>query len=234
MLMLALESSAKAASAALCEDGKLIGQSLQCSGLTHSRTLLPMAEDLLKNTETAMSDIDCFAVAHGPGSFTGIRIGVSTVKGLSWAADKPCIGVSTLAAMAWNGVVTDGLVCAVMDARRQEVYNALFRIEEGRPVRLCPDRAVSLSFLADELSDLGQVPFLTGDGAELCAAFLSERGLPYRLAPEPLRMQNAWGVAMEAFGKTPGTSQELLPVYLRLSQAERERQARLSGHPSNQ
>ena len=228
MLTLALESSAKAASVALCEDGRLLAQSIQCSGLTHSRTLLPMAEDLLKNTERAMSDVDCFAVARGPGSFTGIRIGIATVKGLAWAAEKPCVGVSTLAAMAWNGVSAGGLVCPVMDARRNEVYNALFRIDDGGPARLCADRAVPLSVLAEELEHFGAPAFLTGDGSELAARFLSERGIPFRLAPEPLRWQNAWGVAMEAVGKTPGTSQELLPVYLRLSQAERERQARMA------
>ena len=175
--------------------------------------------------------MDCFAVAQGPGSFTGIRIGVSTVKGLSWAADKPCTGVSTLAAMAWNGVSAGGLVCAVMDARRNEVYNALFRIADGRPQRLCEDRAVSLTSLAGELAplkDAGEVPFLVGDGAQLTAEYLESRGLPFRLAPEPLRNQSAWGVAMEAAGLTPVSSQELLPVYLRLSQAERERQARLT------
>ena len=227
MLMLALESSAKAASIALCENGRLLSLALQSSGLTHSRTLLPMAEDLLKNTEHSMKDIDCFAVACGPGSFTGIRIGVSTVKGLSWAADKPCVGVSTLAAMAWNGVSAGGLVCAVMDARRSEVYNALFRIEGGRPVRLCSDRAIPLEALFEELADFQDVPFLVGDGAILTDAFLKERGLNTRLAPEPLLLQNAWGVAKEADGKDPGSSQDLLPVYLRLSQAERERQARL-------
>ena len=138
MLMLAFESSAKAASVALCEDGRLISQVIQCSGLTHSRTLLPMAEDLLKNAETDMRQIGCFAVAQGPGSFTGIRIGIATVKGLAWAAEKPCVGVSTLAAMAWNGVAAGGLICAVMDARRSEVYNALFRIEDGRSTRKPP------------------------------------------------------------------------------------------------
>ena len=228
MLTLAFESSAKAASVALCEDGRLISQVIQCSGLTHSRTLLPMAEDLLKNAETEMKQIDCFAVAQGPGSFTGIRIGIATVKGLAWAADKPCIGVSTLAAMAWNGVAAGGLICAVMDARRSEVYNALFRIEDGRPVRLCPDRAISLSALTEELRERGEAPFLVGDGAELASAFFREQHLEHRVPPENLRWQNAWGVAMEAAGKELCTSQELLPAYLRLSQAERERQARLS------
>ena len=227
MLMLAFESSAKAASVALCRDGSLIGQTVQCSGLTHSRTLLPIAEDLLHNTEHSMREVDCFAVACGPGSFTGIRIGVSTVKGLSWAADKPCIGVSTLAAMAWNGVDAGGLVCAVMDARRSEVYKALFRIVEGRPVRLCEDRAVPLQILAEELAAYPDAPFLVGDGAILADKYLQECGLRSRLAPEPLQLQNAWGVAMEADGKPVGASQDLLPTYLRLSQAERERQARL-------
>ena len=228
MLTLAFESSAKAASVALCEDGRLISQVIQCSGLTHSRTLLPMAEDLLKNAEMEMKQIDCFAVAQGPGSFTGIRIGIATVKGLAWAADKPCIGVSTLAAMAWNGVAAGGLICAVMDARRSEVYNALFRIEDGRPVRLCPDRAISLSALTEELRERGEAPFLVGDGTELASAFFREQHLDHRVPPENVRWQNAWGVAMEAAGKKLCTSQELLPVYLRLSQAERERQARLS------
>ncbi len=227
MLTLAFESSAKAASVALCSGNELISQVIQCSGLTHSRTLLPMAEDLLKNAEYSMQDIDCFAVAQGPGSFTGIRIGVSTVKGLAWAADKPCVGVSTLAAMAWNGLATGGTVCCVMDARRSEVYNALFKIVEDRPQRLCEDRAISLETLADELKKLSEPVFLVGDGMELTASFMKNRGLPVLSAPENLRWQNAWGVAMEAAGKPLCSSQELLPVYLRLSQAERERQARL-------
>ncbi len=226
--MLSLESSAKPASVALTSDHSLIAMSMQCSGLTHSRTLLPMAESLLMNAEYGFRDLDCFAVAQGPGSFTGIRIGVSAVKGLAWAAEKPCIGVSTLAAMAWNGLSCGGLICCTMDARRSEVYNALFRIENGRPCRICEDRAISLLLLSAELSAMNEVPFLVGDGSLLTAGFLRERGLPFQLAPENLRWQNAWGVAMEAQGKETVSSQELLPVYLRLSQAERERQARLS------
>ena len=227
MLTLAFESSAKAASVALCEEDRLISQVIQVSGLTHSRTLLPMAEDLLKNAEINIDQIDLFAVAQGPGSFTGIRIGISTVKGLSWATNKPCVGVSTLAAMAWNGVAAGGLICAVMDARRSEVYNALFSVEYGRPKRLCPDRAISLSDLSAELDAMGEDPFLVGDGFELTARYLKDKGIQYRTAPELQRWQNAWGVAMEASGQIPVSSQELLPVYLRLSQAERERQARM-------
>ena len=228
MLTLAFESSAKAASVALLRDGSLISQYSQCSGLTHSRTLLPMAEDLLKNAELKLSDVDLFAVAHGPGSFTGIRIGVSTVKGLAWACDKPCVGVSTLEAMAWHGLAAGGLICPVMDARRQQVYTALFQIREGKPVRLTEDRPLSLAELGEELRSLDGIPFLVGDGAALTARFLEKEGLPFRMAPENLLWQSAWGVGMAALDKTPGDSQSLLPVYLRLSQAERERQERLA------
>ena len=228
MLILAFESSARAASVALVENGRLISQYSQCSGLTHSRTLLPMAEDMLKNAELSLDKVDLFAVAHGPGSFTGIRIGVSTVKGLAWAADKPCVGVSTLEAMAWHGLAAGGLVCPVMDARRSQVYNALFQVENGKPVRLCEDRPIALSQLAEELRDLNAPAFLIGDGAELAEKYLREQAIPCTVAPENLRWQSAWGVAMAAMDKTPGNADALLPVYLRLSQAERERQERLA------
>ena len=227
MLILAFESTAKAASCALLRDGRLLSQYTQCSGLTHSRTLLPMGEDMLKNAELALADVDLIAVAHGPGSFTGVRIGVSMVKGLAWAADKPCVGVSTLEAMAWHGLAAGGLVCPVMDARRNQVYNALFRVEDGRPRRLTEDRPIALAELAEQLRALGEPAFLVGDGAELSCRALTERGVPCVLAPENLRMQSAWGVAMAARDKKPGAADELLPVYLRLSQAERERQERL-------
>lgn len=228
MLILAFESSAKAASVALCRDGQLISQYSQCSGLTHSRTLLPMAEDMLKNAELTIADVDGFAVAHGPGSFTGIRIGVSAVKGLAWASDKPCVGVSTLEALAWNGVCAGGYVCPVMDARRSQVYNAIFEIKDGRPVRIAPDRPIALSELAEDVRALGAPVLLLGDGARLTAGYFSANGIAFTLAPENIRWQSAWGVAMAARDKSFGSADELLPVYLRLSQAERERQERLA------
>ena len=227
MLILAFESSAKAASAALCEDGRLISQYFQCTSLTHSRTLLPMAEDMLKNADLKIEDVDLIAVAHGPGSFTGIRIGVSTVKGLAWAAEKPCTGVSTLEAMAWQALAPGGIVCPVMDARRSQVYNALFEIKDGRPCRMCPDRPISLEDLSSELRALPSPVFLLGDGAAITAEYLTKEGIDFRMAPENLRWQSAWGVAMAAADKTPGTADSLLPVYLRLSQAERERQEKM-------
>lgn len=230
MLILALESSAKAASVALCRDGALLAQTVQCSGLTHSRTLLPMAEDLLKNAGVSLSDVDEIAVAHGPGSFTGVRIGVSAAKGLAWGAQKPAVGVSTLEAMAWHGLAAgEGtLICPVMDARRNQVYNALFEIRGGKPERLCGDRAISLDELCAELEKMKKCAFLVGDGAALCYNACLGKEIPAVLAPENLVQQSAWGVAMAAAGRKPGTADMLLPVYLRLSQAERERQARLS------
>ena len=227
MMILALESSAKAASVALMQDKELIAEYRQCSGLTHSRTLLPMVEDLLKNTEKKLSDVELIAVAQGPGSFTGIRIGVSTVKGLAWAGEIPCIGVSTLEAMAWHGELADGLICPVMDARRNQVYNALFSMENGELTRLCPDRAIALEELAAELREMGKTPLLIGDGARLSFDYLSKAGIACRIAPENLLYQSAWGVGRAALGKPPGTAHDLLPVYLRLSQAERERQERM-------
>ena len=228
MLILAFESSAKPASAALVKDGQLLSQYMQCSALTHSRTLLPMAEDMLKNAELRLSDVDLIAVAHGPGSFTGIRIGVATVKGLAWAAEKPCVGVSTLEAMAWHGLAVGGYICPVMDARRSQVYNALFKIEHGRPVRMTEDRPIALDELSKEVTALNATVFLVGDGAALCFEYFTAHGVPCVMAPDNLRWQDAWGVAMAAADKTPGNADELLPVYLRLSQAERERQERLS------
>ncbi len=227
MLMLAFESSAKPASVALFRDGELIAQYSQYTSLTHSRTLLPMAEDLLKNCEVAPGEIDLYSVAHGPGSFTGIRIGVSTVKGLAWASGKPCIGVSTLEAMAWNGVSRGGTICPVMDARRSQVYNALFEIKSGKPERLCDDRPISLEELASELKTFPSPVFLTGDGTALTAEYLSDAGIPFELAPDNLIWQSAWGVGMAALENEPGDADSLKPVYLRLSQAERERLERL-------
>lgn len=230
MLILAMESSAKSASAALVRDGALLAQSFSCSGLTHSRTLLPMAEGVLDAAGVKIADVDCLAVAQGPGSFTGIRIGVSAVKGLAWAAEKPAVGVSTLEAMAYHGLAAGegALVCCCMDARRAQIYNALFEIRGGRPERLLPDRAIAIETLLPELKKYEKPLFLVGDGAAMCYNIFSENGLRCVLAPSNLVQQSAWGVAMAAGSVEPRPGAELQPVYLRLSQAERERQARMA------
>lgn len=231
MMILALESSATACSAALCRDGELVAQSYQNSGLTHSRTLLPMVRDMLANSQLTLDQVDVIAVAAGPGSFTGLRIGVAAAKGLAWAGDKLCAGVSTLEAMAWPLAHLEGAdLCAVMDARRQQVYNALFEVRGGALLRRCPDRAVSVEQLAAELEVRKKPQILVGDGTKLCYNELTKRGLPMEPAPPHLVFQSAWGVALAA-AELAGrgglvTAAGLEPVYHRLSQAERERLAR--------
>lgn len=229
MKILALESSAKAASCAVLADGALLASAWQATGLTHSRTLLPMVEDMLQNSELTVQDMDAVAVAAGPGSFTGLRIGVAAVKGLAWAAEKPCIPVSTLEAMAWPLAHLEGNIVCAMDARRQQIYNAVFLAEGGELTRLREDRALSLEEAAADLAGLDGPMTVVGDGAGMCFDFLTARGIECQLAPAHLRLQSAAGVAMAAFRRWPegGVSpQALAPVYLRLSQAERERLAK--------
>ena len=224
MKILALETSAKAVSAAVTENGKVLCSGYQDTGLTHSRTLMPIVEHILKNTGLTCADMDTIAVAAGPGSFTGIRIGVSAAKGLAFAVDKPAIGVSTLAAMARNVAFADGLVICAMDARRNQIYNALFEAKDGTLTRLTEDRAIGLAELAEELKDDPRSKTVVGDGARLCFDFLTQAGIPCRLAPAHLLMQNATSVALEAeqLAAEGGfvSAQELEPVYLRPAQAD--------------
>ena len=228
MNILALESSAAACSAALCRDGMLLAQSFQCSGLTHSRTLLPMVHDMLKNCGESLDGVDVIAVAAGPGSFTGLRIGVATAKGLAWAGDKPCAPCSTLESMAWPLAHMEGaMIVCVMDARRKQVYNALFLARGDHLERLSPDRAISLAGLGEELKKFQELKIVVGDGAELCYNSLQDQISGLSLAPAHLRRQSAGGVARAAEELAAAgalvSGAELAPVYHRLSQAERER-----------
>ena len=223
MKILALESSAVACSVALTEDDFLIAEAYQNNGLTHSVTLMPMCEDLLKNCGLTLQDMDVIAVAAGPGSFTGLRIGVSAAKGLGWALDKPCAKVSTLEAVAWNLSALKGDICPVMD-----VYNARFTSDGETVTRLTLDRAISLEDLGKELkkekNEKEQI--LVGDGAQLCYNYFQQLGLPARMVSPNLRFQRGWGVARAALDQArTGTlisAAELLPEYHRLSQAERQ------------
>lgn len=233
MNILAIESSAKAASVALCRDEFLVAESYQNSGLTHSSTLMPMCEALLKNCGVSLKEIDLIAVANGPGSFTGLRIGIATAKGLAWPDEIPCLGVSTLEAMAWNLCGMEGVVCCAMDARRQQVYNALFELKDGAPCRLTEDRAISLAELFAPEKPEKKPQILVGDGAQLCYDYSKALGFDLRLAPPNLRYQHAYGVARAALerarqGET-GSGGGLRANYLRLSQAERERLAKQKG-----
>ena len=231
MLILAFETSAKAASVALLEDGKLLGESYQNTGLTHSQTIMVMAEDLLKQCGKAVSDLTALAVAEGPGSFTGVRIGVAAAKGFAWGGELPCYGVSTLEAMAEALAIYEGYVCACMDARRSQVYNALFRVSGGKLERCCPDRAISLAELGEELKTLDGPIFLVGDGSTLTHKTLSGE-VGHLVLPAEHRMhQRAVGVALVAEKKAisgeNGDANALTPNYLRLSQAERERMEKM-------
>lgn len=230
MKILALETSAKSVSAAVTEDGAVLACAYQNTGLTHSRTLMPLVDAMLQNSGIALKDLGLIAVAAGPGSFTGLRIGVSAAKGLAWTLNLPCCAVSTLEAMAQNLRHTNATVVCAMDARRQQIYNAVFSARSDTPERLTPDRAIALSQLASELKNDGSDKIIVGDGAKLCYTYLSEAGVTCRMAPPELVMQNAVGVAltarqMAARGETV-SSRDLNPNYLRLSQAERERLAK--------
>lgn len=231
MLILSIDSSAAAASVALFEDKKLLGEFFVNTDFTHSRTLVPMIDNLLSVTGKAVSDIELVAVSNGPGSFTGVRIGVSVAKGIAFPDDLPCMAVSTLESMAYNLVLTDCIVCAVMDARRNQVYNAMFSIEYGEVHRLCEDRAISLADLKSEIAVLyeGKRVILVGDGCTVAMRELMDLQRSVEMAPEALRFQRASSVALAAqsriqAGEKPQNSAQLLPSYLRLSQAERERQ----------
>lgn len=234
MLILAFETSAKAASVALLENRNLLGECYQNTGLTHSQTLLVMAQDLLEQCGKTTADLEAVAVAAGPGSFTGIRIGVAAAKGLAWGGELPCYGVSTLEAMAESLGIWQGYVCPVMDARRSQVYNALFHVDCGKITRITEDRAISMDDLGENLQKLSEPVFLVGDGSNLCYNTLSER-VPGLILPPPYRMhQRATGVGLIAVaraerGERPG-GETLVPNYLRLSQAERERLEREKAH----
>ncbi|MBR7098206.1 MAG: tRNA (adenosine(37)-N6)-threonylcarbamoyltransferase complex dimerization subunit type 1 TsaB [Clostridia bacterium] len=229
MIILAIESSALTASVAVYDSDRLLGEYTVNNGNTHSETLLPMVESLLGFLNLSVSDVELFAVSAGPGSFTGIRIGVATLKGLAFGSGKPCVGVSTLEAMAYRLQAPNGLICPVMNARRKQVYTALFREQNGELLRLMPDSAIAIEELDKTLSQYNEPVYLIGDGYTLAAQNLTH-ALGY--TPEHLRCQSAASVAKAAWklyqAGQAQTDKEIKPVYLRPCQAERERLERES------
>lgn len=232
MKILALDSTAVVASCAICEDETLLASFTVNNKNTHSETLLPMVEASLKLLRLTADDIDIFALSEGPGSFTGVRIGAATVKGLAFGKNKPCVGISTLEALAENLSGMNGILCPVMNARRNQVYNALFKSENGRITRLCPDRAISTDELEDELSSYSETIYMVGDGDFLMYESPSRKA-EYGYVPEPLRYQSGYSVAKVALEKHRSgeikTDIELAPTYLRPSQAERTRAEKENG-----
>ena len=227
MLILAFDSTAKAASVAITDGERALAEYTVDNGLTQSELLLPMAESLISSLKISFSDIDIYAAATGPGSFTGVRIGAALVKGLAFGREIPCIEVSTLEALAENLAPLRGILLPCMDARRGQVYNAIFKSDDGGLKRLTPDRAISLDELADEISAIEEPIYLSGDGAELAKRHFAARGIKIQDTPALLINQSAASVARTAYRKYLSgeykSDSNFSPSYLRLPQAERER-----------
>ena len=224
MKILSLDTSAKVLSLAICEDERLIGQTTLNTGNTHSETILVVLDELLSKSGLTVGDIDLFACSSGPGSFTGVRIGVSFVKGLAFGSSKPCAGVSTLEAIAYNLKDCRGIICPVMDARREQLYNALFRSDGKTLKKLCPDRLISAKDLEAELAKYNKDIYFCGDGYDIAMNQIEHP--KKRNINRSLTYQSAYSVAQialekynkdECFGDA-----SLTPTYLRASQAERE------------
>ena len=216
-MLLSLDSSAVTASVALTDGDRVIKSEFVNSGLTHSETLLPMVKRVMGDNE--FSSLDAVAITAGPGSFTGVRIGVATVKGIAFAGNIPCYGVSTLEAIAYNFVDENCVVCAGMDARRMQFYNAIFKVENGIVSRITPDRAISIDDLREELKQYDSV-IIAGDGAALCSQNIALDNC--KIAADDKIYQNALSVAKCVKNKKAIAPSALMPVYLRQSQAERE------------
>lgn len=223
--ILAVDSSAKSASVSIYEDGKNLAQFFINTKLTHSQTLMPMVEWIFKATQLDLKDIDVFAVSAGPGSFTGLRIGISAIKGLAFAENKPCVAVSTLKALAYN-VSQNSVICPVMDARCSQVYTAMFEFDGENYTRILEDEAMLISDLEEKIKKTQKNVILVGDGAQMCYNILKETCENVILAPENLRYQQAFSVAKVASEQFENgdflKGGELNPFYLRLPQAERE------------
>ena len=228
MKILAIDTSAIVATVAVTEDTKPLAQYTINNGNTHSETLLPMIESVLSSLSLRVSDIDLFALSAGPGSFTGVRIGAATIKGLAFDSKNPCVEVSTLEALAQNLVMHKGLICPVMNARRSQVYTALFRSDGKKLTRLMPDSALAISELDEILAKYKEEIALVGDGYEITEKDLKLTSIIY--VAEAQRMQSALSVASVAYNnylqnKTCNDA-SLSVNYLRPSQAERERAER--------
>ncbi len=235
MLTLAIDSTANTATCALCENGKMLSLFTVDGLRTHSETLLPMIENMLKYANKTVKDVDLFACAAGPGSFTGVRIGASLIKGLAFDSGKPCVGVSSLEALAYNVCGNDCICVPVMDARRSQVYTALFEINGDSVKRLSPDELIPLTELEEKLSAFsGKKIIFTGDGYTLATEYFNGK-LPFTHTPDIICIHNAFSVALlaekiyrETDDKSVFNDKTLSPKYLRASQAERERAERLN------
>ena len=227
MKILALDSTETTVAAAVSDDERLIASTVVNAGLNHSETLLPAIEGLLHASGLCYDDIDIFACSEGPGSFTGVRIGAATVKGIAFGRNKPCVGVSALCAMAYNFLGFEGIVCPVMDARRSQLYNAVFEVKNNKVTRLTPDRVISAEELAAELLNYSAPVYFCGGGYSIIRE-LCKNNPNVTETPELLKYQNGYSVALSALDKYKNeknsyTDKELSPSYLRPSSAERNK-----------
>ena len=232
MYTLAFDSAAKVASVAVMADDKIVASYNIDNGLTQSELLLPMAEDMLKSLGLKFSDIGLFATSVGPGSFTGVRIGVSLVKGLAFGRGVPCVSVSTLDGLAENLNGLSGIIVPCMDARRSQVYTAIYSSDGEKISKLTEDMAISITELYERLSAYDEDIYIVGDGYDIVKKKLFELGLQVKNTPRDIRLENAASVARIAYRKYAAgeyiSDGELSPTYLRLPQAERERLERIN------
>lgn len=230
MIILGIDSTANVCSAAICDNDRLLGEIQINTGNTHSEILLPAIEEVLRLSNTDIDDIELFSASIGPGSFTGVRIGAATIKGLAFGKNVPCCEVSSLASLAQNLSAFDGILCPVINARRMQVYNALFSCKDGVITRLTPDRAISIEELDAELSAYGEKIYMSGDGYDICKKhFVNTKT---ENIPSKMRLHSGYSTCicgLENYkNSNTVTDKELSPSYLRLSQAERERNEKLN------
>ncbi len=223
MKILSVDTSSNVASVAITDDEKLICEITVNTKKTHSQTLMPMIDSALKQSELEISDIDLIVSANGPGSFTGLRIGVSAVKGIAHAANIPVVGVSILEAMAYNLAFCEYIISPIMDARRNQVYNALYEWENDELAEIEEPRALSIEELTKELLEMDKKVVFLGDGVSVHKEFIKEKmGDMAVFAPVSASEQRASGLAAAAKNKKAVSCYELAPIYLRKPQAERE------------
>lgn len=232
MKILAIDSSAAVASVAILTDEAVLAEYSTDYKKTHSQTLLPMIDEVLRMTETEPAEIDAIAIAAGPGSFTGLRIGAATVKGLAMVWNVPIVPVSTVAGLACNLAGTDASVCPLMDARRRQVYTGIYGFEGTTIVEYMPDACMTIEETMEKVNAMGRKVIFLGDGVDVYADRLASMvTVPYSVAPIHLRKQSAasvgWlGLSYASQGKTV-SAEAFVPTYLRVSQAEREREERI-------
>lgn len=228
MRILALDSSGLVASVALLEDDNLLAEYTVNYKKTHSQTLLPMLDEIVQMTDTELSSVDALAVAKGPGSFTGLRIGSATVKGLGLALNKPIIGIPTVEGLAMNLYETDAVICPLMDARRNQVYTGIYKFQNGTLQVVKDQIPLGVEEIIEALNLLGQKVVFLGDGVPVYKYIIEKNmEVPYSFAPAHVNKQRAGAIGVRAFEYYRqglySSAAEFEPDYLRLSQAERER-----------